>query len=362
MIATGISLWLWQRLKRAPAPDQVWPHQRRLLSELAQAYTSTLEIDDVLEVLCRRTSEALQIDEVAVMLADQSQVVVAAAHGVPESESIVGVQFAIGEGLTGVLWSAESGRIYLPDVANDGRYLHWKGRHRLDAASAVGIRLDFQGEPLGILACTRHRRDAFTGAEIESLEIVARHAAIAVHNAQLYERTLELAIHDDLTGLLNRRQFTERLQAEWRRRVRFGDPIAVLMIDVDHFKRFNTEYGHLVGDEVLKQVADTLKSNLRSIDECARYGGEEFVVMLSRTGPRGGMGVAEKLRKAIETAEFEGIAPEFQPTISVGLAVVRPSNTELTPIEVVGMADAALLQAKAERRNRVEVARDLDPP
>ncbi|MFT7623183.1 MAG: diguanylate cyclase (GGDEF)-like protein [Myxococcota bacterium] len=336
-----------------------WMHHRQLLSELAEAYTSTLEIDEMLDILCRRTSEALKIDEVAVMLVEADEVVVAATFGVPDAEQIVGLRFTIGEGLTSALWDSEDERIYVPDVDVDARFLHWKGRHPLGTASVVGILLSFQGDKLGILACTRYRADGFLHHEIESLGIVADHASVAVRNSQLYERTLELATHDELTGLLNRRQFMERLEAEWQRRERFGDPVAVLMVDIDHFKRFNDTYGHLVGDQVLARVAQTLSDTLRQIDECARYGGEEFVIMLSRTGRRGGRAVAEKLRQAVASARFPEV-PEggLNPTVSVGVAVGRPNSREKLVTEVLDRADQALLRAKETGRNKVVLAED----
>ncbi|EJZ58231.1 diguanylate cyclase [Pseudomonas fluorescens R124] len=167
-------------------------------------------------------------------------------------------------------------------------------------------------------------------------------------------RTLELlALEDALTGLANRRQFDLFTQAEMGRAKRDHTAIALLMIDVDHFKRFNDRYGHLVGDDCLRQLSAIIKENIRRPgDLAARFGGEEFAVVLPDTDYVGAFIVAEKIRKAVQQAQIqhqdggEGIM-----TVSIGVSAFGPT-TEDTPDSLIGAADKALYIAKTCGRNK----------
>jgi diguanylate cyclase (GGDEF)-like protein len=165
----------------------------------------------------------------------------------------------------------------------------------------------------------------------------------------------ELSVTDFLTGLANRRRFDEILGIEWARALRTGQPLALIMIDIDHFKKFNDSYGHQAGDECLKKVADTLTGNLcRAGDFAARYGGEEFSIISAGTHLAGALELAEKIRRAVQAMSLKnedtllGIV-----TISLGVAVCIPDRNQ-SATDIVGIADKALYQAKARGRNRIE--------
>jgi len=164
-----------------------------------------------------------------------------------------------------------------------------------------------------------------------------------------------LAFVDGLTGVANRRRFDEALQAEWRRCRRSGTPLALLMIDIDHFKRYNDCYGHQTGDACLQAVATALKERLsRSHDLVARYGGEEFVCLMPECELAAGQAKAEELRAAVAAL---GIPHADSPTankvtLSIGVAAVSPSGDD-SPHQLVAAADAALYAAKNNGRNRV---------
>ncbi|MSQ35573.1 MAG: GGDEF domain-containing protein [Dehalococcoidia bacterium] len=164
----------------------------------------------------------------------------------------------------------------------------------------------------------------------------------------------ELAMTDALTGLLNRRRFDERLSVEFRRALRYGRPVAVLMLDLDHFKLVNDSRGHQFGDLVLATAARTLRAQVRESDVVARYGGEEFVVMLPETGLRPATIVGEKLRAAIAAAAVEGDAGT-RLTVSVDVAAYPDCAADSAPA-LVQLADSALYEAKRGGRNRVVTA------
>lgn len=162
-----------------------------------------------------------------------------------------------------------------------------------------------------------------------------------------------IAGRDVLTGLLNRREFERRYENETNRFRRYRHPMTVIMIDADHFKQVNDRYGHQVGDEVLKQLADLLSSLCRPTDLLARYGGEEFILVLSETALYQAGKMAERIREVVEAYCFEvSGGAKLNVTVSLGLASV-PDNVESVD-DLVVAADSALYQAKAGGRNRVE--------
>ena len=163
-----------------------------------------------------------------------------------------------------------------------------------------------------------------------------------------------LSSSDGLTGIPNRRYFDEALDREWRRCRRVGKELALIMCDVDHFKRYNDYYGHQAGDECLRQVAEALKVGLdRGGDVLARYGGEEFVIVLPETSTGGALIVAERVRHAVMALGIPHAESSYsQVTLSLGLASMVP-NESCQPSELLHAADQALYAAKHEGRNRV---------
>jgi diguanylate cyclase (GGDEF)-like protein len=194
-------------------------------------------------------------------------------------------------------------------------------------------------------------------------------AALAHMTTRLKEarRMLEMAARQDgLTGLANRRHFDESLQHEWQRLGRLaqepgiGDgrlaQLALLLIDVDFFKKFNDTYGHQVGDTCLRTVAGVIGgASLREGDVAARYGGEEFAVILPGIDGRGAAIVAERIREAMAAHPVPGIEPARTVTVSIGVAAVTPGAPH-TPAQLVAAADAALYRAKHAGRDRVSIA------
>jgi diguanylate cyclase (GGDEF)-like protein len=188
-------------------------------------------------------------------------------------------------------------------------------------------------------------------SDIESLESVADICATAIQNAHYVERVKQLAYLDGLTGIFNRRFFELRIEEEVERARRFDAGMAVIMVDIDQFKRLNDEFGHLLGDEVLRQVSSIFSQQLRKIDVVCRYGGEEFAILLSQTNQKHAMGVAEKLRRLIESWQFPGVPRPV--TISAGVATCPHHGT--TRDQLVKAADAGLYAAKQSGRNCVRV-------
>jgi diguanylate cyclase (GGDEF)-like protein/PAS domain S-box-containing protein len=200
-------------------------------------------------------------------------------------------------------------------------------------------------------------RDPATG---EANEAVVTMRDISERKA-LEEKLLTMALTDGLTELANRRAFDEALDREWKRTLREGSQISLMLLDLDHFKEFNDRYGHQVGDDCLRAVARAVCGAVRTTDFAARYGGEEIAVILPATNTAGAVEVAKKVRSSVEDLQ---ITHEGNPasgrwvTVSVGVATAlsRHGGTMRMPESLLLAADNALYKAKREGRNRVATA------
>jgi diguanylate cyclase (GGDEF)-like protein len=187
---------------------------------------------------------------------------------------------------------------------------------------------------------------------LEVLEMLAVHAATAIEAARLHGRTTELALIDPLTRLANRRRLEDDLRLEVERVLRYGNPLSIIMIDLDHFKQLNDSHGHQRGDDALQEVARIVTDNLRSTDTGYRYGGEELAVLVRDCAAAAAADLAERLRALIEH-RFSGPGG-LMVTASFGVAQMAPRG--MTVSGLVEAADKALYAAKRDGRNRVVVA------
>jgi diguanylate cyclase (GGDEF)-like protein len=203
--------------------------------------------------------------------------------------------------------------------------------------------------------------------DLARVEVLSAYLVLLIKKIKLYETVRELAIVDELTQVFVRRHFFERLEEELRRSIRFKLSLAVLILDIDHFKRYNDDFGHLVGDATLKEVSDLLKRNLRRVDLVGRYGGEEFVVAMPETRVANAAEVAERIRSSIARHDFQVYNVRTKVTVSQGLTVFdggTAAQTEHVDVkavaaELIRKADEAMYRAKEEGRNRVCLHKDV---
>ncbi len=178
-------------------------------------------------------------------------------------------------------------------------------------------------------------------------------AAAALESAHLHSTARELADMDGLTHLPNRRRFELDIDTEWERCRRYGRPMSLVMMDLDHFKRLNDEHGHLLGDQVLREVAGAVGAALRTTDTAYRYGGEELVVLLRETGLEDASAAAERLREAVAAVS---LAEHPQVTVATSAGVAARHSTMSHYTALVSAADKALYEAKRLGRDRVSVS------
>jgi diguanylate cyclase (GGDEF)-like protein len=225
------------------------------------------------------------------------------------------------------------------------------GAFRPKSVLVVPLMADRRAVGLAVLASIC---DELSDAQRSLLQTISTQAAPYLQTAILHEKLQDLAAVDDLTRILNRRFGIRRLHEEFSRSVRHGVPLGVIMLDIDNFKTFNDTFGHDAGDSVLVSVANILESNLRSGDVVCRYGGEEFMVIAPGMGLNDVGGIAERLRRVVETTPVQRANQSLHVTVSLGAAswpVLRASTAE----EIVTSADKALYSAKASGRNVVAV-------
>ncbi len=178
-------------------------------------------------------------------------------------------------------------------------------------------------------------------------------------NAELegmLSRAEQVATTDAVTGLFNRRRFTDVLKREWATAKRYGHPLSCAMLDVDHFKAVNDAHGHGAGDETLRHVAEVVRSSVREVDLCARYGGDEFAVLLPHTALDKAVVVMERIRVKVLQARSSWAGEGASVSISVGIASTEAPELK-TPDELVEAADRALYEAKRQGRDRVALSK-----
>jgi diguanylate cyclase (GGDEF)-like protein len=249
-------------------------------------------------------------------------------------------------------WALRRGRPYLvADIGNGIACDHVQAGHAAAHGWSLCVPLSAQGSALGLLHVNGGPDQDPKQAQL-LVESIAEQLGLALVNLQLRESLRMQSLRDPLTGLFNRRYLDESLQREVSRCQRRGLPLAVLMIDVDHFKSFNDGNGHAAGDALLAAIAQALQANVRAEDLACRYGGEEFTAVLVEATPEDARLRAEQIRKAIAATTVQHLRHTLGPcTASIGLAMLSPDA--LTPSALLERADAALYRAKAQGRDRV---------
>lgn len=333
--------WSSWRDRRSASKDEA-------VSALSYELNSTLNIKEMLQILVEKVELIVPCDQCAVFLVDprSRRLVLHAERGFrfPKDKRF---SFPMNKGLPGSVLT--HGQPLLFSTVKEGQVVPgYTGIKKM--RSFMGFPLKFQKEFAGVLIFASAEQGKFTADEMATLGTLVNQASAQVSNAILHEQVEQVAITDGLTGLFNHRYFQERLSLELKRSLRQEQPASLLLLDIDHFKSLNDNYGHPFGDEVLKMISAQLSDVARDIDLVARYGGEEFVVILGNTGRRDCRKVAERIRKGIESLSFACEGETVKTTVSLGGATF-PEDGE-TKEELIRHADQALYHSKHSGRNR----------
>ncbi|MDR7521703.1 MAG: GAF domain-containing protein [Armatimonadota bacterium] len=322
----------------------------QVLYEAARATSGTLDLHTVLDSLIAVTCRAFGYETGTVCLIDpdSGDLVVEAVYGYPEP--VTGRRLPAGVGIVG--WVARMGTpLVVDDVLSDARYVRRDERTR----SELAVPLIAEGKVLGVINVESTRLAAFGQRDLRLLTTLASYAVMAIQNARLYEQASRLAITDGLTELYNHRYLHDTLERIVERARREGQPIGLIMLEIDHFKRYNDTYGHRSGDEALRTVAALLRRGSRPSDIVARYGGDEFMVILPGAGKAAVQETAERLRRAVEAYPLV-LANGTITTVTLSVGVAAYPQDGQTVDALVEAVDRAQYLAKRSGGNKVHVA------
>jgi diguanylate cyclase (GGDEF)-like protein len=345
--------YLFNRLSRTGAALRRRVGELEILNQTARRLAASLQLEELVETVERETTRAIPEAEVLALVhrgtqRDDGRHVVDCFDR--ERDQFSRVYVGKGEGATGWVM-AHQAPLTIPDLADSDIDPGPAGHEGV--RSWLGVPIFMYGGVEGVLAIQSRTADVFGAEHRRLLESISLQVAAALQNAHLYE----MAMVDGLTGLFVRRYFDARIEEEIERSKRYGQAFSVVMMDIDDFKHLNDTHGHLVGDRVLRGVAQVVKTQMRGVDTAARYGGEEISIVLPRTEMVAALNQAERIRAAIAdlrvTAEG-AVGPAIGVTASFGIAAY-PESGAVTAEDLVRKADRALYRAKKTGKNRVEL-------
>jgi diguanylate cyclase (GGDEF)-like protein len=339
-------------------------HTEHSLSHLRLAAVSTIEkeffhhqsIDAILDILAEVIPFALPCDRLSISMRSDSgeTATIKRAQG-SNSDHLANLQFPLRE-------KSLASILYGKNICFSRNFAHDRYEPRyLEKEPRSGEFVSFLAVPIGVDDCKGMiliesvRKDVFSDSMRELLSRIATSAGLAIEKILILEKARALATHDGLTGLFNHRQFQLLLGDEMIRSTRYNDPLALVLCDIDFFKKVNDTWGHQFGDAVLKEVARVLDGSIRQgIDTASRYGGEEFALILVKTDEEQAVETAERIREAIAKVLFR-TPPGSEVHISMSFGVAVYGKHAREPGELIKKADKALYRAKEQGRNRVEV-------
>jgi diguanylate cyclase (GGDEF)-like protein len=328
-----------------------------IFHEIGKALTSTLDIKEIMNIIMAKVNDLLEPENWSLLLVDDKKKNLVFEIVVGNSgKKLKDMSIKIGEGIAG--WVAKTGEpLLVADVSQDKRFTKKVDKKtKFSTESVICVPLKSRGKILGVIELiNRKSKQLYDESDLLILLIIADYAAIALENAKYVQKVQELTITDDLTKLYNSRYLHDFLDLEMKKVARYGEHLSIIFMDLDYFKQVNDTYGHLVGSQLLVDIAKVIRSKLRDIDFAARYGGDEFVIVLSHTNKKNSLLVAKRIRKAINDTVFlksEGL--KINITASYGIASI-PEDAE-NKVELIKLADQAMYAVKASGRDNIKLA------
>jgi diguanylate cyclase (GGDEF)-like protein len=333
---------------------------RQLLLNIGNKLGGVINLDQLADEILPAFCRALKVSRAQLLLRDTNTGSFTAQFAYPKIEDNE-IELTLNADNPIISWLEKKNRPFeLRELGNIPEFKGlWQTEKENIFASKLGLfcPIKNQGVLSGIFALGKKQSGIYSQEDLEMTMAVASQAGLIIDNAQHYSQALLKANTDGLTGLYNHRHFHERLEQEIARSSRFGSIFSIILLDIDLFKVYNDNYGHLAGDEVLRRIGEYIKGSIRSIDIAARYGGEEFGVILPETRLIDAQVVAERIRKTIETKTSSRAMPV---TVSVGVAC-WPIDGVMKE-ELINRADRALYRAKQTGRNQTILSTDLSEP
>ncbi len=315
--------------------------------------SSSLDIQEIYDSFIAELKKVVDVNWAAIVLIEENELYFLALS------SEIGSAWQVGERVpikgSATEWVvAHKKSVVEPDLVQESLFATGKYHLKQGVRAIAYLPLIAKGESTGSLIVACRHPNAYNQRQIVLLEQLASQIAMSVENARLYAQAEEKARVDELTGLLNRRSLDEMINSEIGRHTRYGGIFSLIILDLDSFKVYNDNYGHLAGDKLLRQVGSIMKRAVRNADQAYRYGGDEFAVLLPQTTVEGAYQVAERIRKRVtsemKTGYISVTALSPRTTVSLGLASWPADGIGLN--EIIAAADMALYHAKRNGGNQ----------
>ncbi|MBD3316129.1 MAG: diguanylate cyclase [Chitinivibrionales bacterium] len=340
--------------------EEMTARQFKLLYDISSRFTSILETDKVLDALVAVLPRMRTGIRVLVMTFDEDAgrgvvaKVVGARHGPRE-----GMMFPINHGVYSYVFTTAK-PLHIEDLRTlPNRYYRFVPDEtpdlRMRSLLVLPLGVDDRARCHAVVSIESEWPGYFRGETEQVLSTLVSNASVAYVRAMLYQRMVMLATVDGLTLLTNHRTFMDNLTHEVQRAQRYGRQLSLILMDIDHFKKFNDTYGHQIGDLVLREIAGCIRRAVRVNDLPARYGGEEFAVIVPETGPQSAVVTAERVRTTVESHVVGTDSHQLHVTVSLGCATM-PTHADNVQ-SLINRADKALYYSKETGRNRVTLYR-----
>lgn len=322
--------------------------------EVSRGLNTNLKFEEILDLLLSVMQNVIHYDRLTISAyetgSDQAKIIriVGQVDDFPE-----GTTFPLNEGLNG--WIIRKRKpLLIPDLEKDDHFIPrytTKEKMNYNLRSFLGAPISYHDVCFGAVTVESQKPDSYQVHHKKLLVMLANNFGVALERSHALQELEQHATTDGLTKLHNYRMFMQRIYEEIERADRYNLNFTLLMMDIDHFKRVNDQYGHLAGDKILTQIAASIKKNTRNVDFSCRYGGEEFAVILVETGLQEALLTAERIRKNIENLNTNYKGDIIHVTVSIGAVEFPNSSKDVESL--INEADKALYRAKSEGRNRV---------
>jgi diguanylate cyclase (GGDEF)-like protein/PAS domain S-box-containing protein len=333
--------------------------EQRLLSEALRevsiALSSTLNLNQVFDLILTNVDKVVPHDTANIMLIERKKAKIVRISGYEKfgyTKDFGNLEFDIISSPDYQRKLKQKRTRIIADTLEDPLWKDLTGTNFI--RSNLSAPIIVKNKVVGFINLDARQPGFFTQVHAERLTSFAYQAAIAIENARMYEQMQYLAVTDELTGIFNRRGIIETGEKEFNRAVRFGHPLSLLWIDFDHYKNINDVYGHETGDKVIKNMVTVCRKKLRDIDSFGRMGGDEFIILLPETELKGGVNVAERLRKIVEKTKTAARKNKISVTASFGVTELSLKNNGFS--KMLSAADDAMYAAKKAGRNCVRSA------